>query len=245
MIDILCTDTGVDGSNTYPGQSSDAVLSIGVSLASSFVGKVTTDDTVNTSDNNSTDNHGPGLASYLNITDWISFENRFRGWGRDYSLTPPGDFPSSENRGKCDGTYSNCRIFDWSLALADTGTIRDAITTLPAGADTLEHTWTVSPAPADQAACDAAVTGSVFIPGTGINGTASKCETTFLRNAVEIMGDHLGNENTLCESGETCLFTPNIGSYQGHGNLIQVGYIPVGATTLQDITLMQYEINGY
>jgi len=49
------------------------------------------------------------------------------------------------------------------------------------------------------------------------------CETTFLRSAIEIMTTGIGNENNLCESGETCLHAPNIGSYQGHGNIVSAG----------------------
>ncbi len=63
-----------------------------------------------------------------------------------------------------------------------------------------------------------------------------------LRNAVEIQGDGIGSENGLCESNETCLNTPNIGSYQGHGRLVSAGTFTNGAIT--GVTLMQYATNG-
>ena len=78
------------------------------------------------------------------------------------------------------------------------------------------------------------------VAGSTLNG--SNCETTFLRNAVEIPGDGVGNDNALCESGETCLYTPNIGSYQGHGNVVSAGNFTSG--TLTGITLMKYATNG-
>jgi hypothetical protein len=59
---------------------------------------------------------------------------------------------------------------------------------------------------------------------------------------MEIMSDGIGNDNTLCESGETCLYMPNIGSYQGHGNLVDAGAFVNGALT--GITLLRFENNG-
>ncbi|MBU2511258.1 right-handed parallel beta-helix repeat-containing protein [bacterium] len=61
-------------------------------------------------------------------------------------------------------------------------------------------------------------------------------------NAVEILDDDIGNDNGLCEFGETCLYTPNIGKYQGHGNLIDAGTILSGDDR---VILKKYEINGY
>lgn len=69
--------------------------------------------------------------------------------------------------------------------------------------------------------------------------------STYLRNAVEIMANGIGNDNGLCESGETCLFTPNIGSNQGHGNLVNADFTDgttVGSVT--GVTLMKYQFNG-
>ncbi len=56
--------------------------------------------------------------------------------------------------------------------------------------------------------------------------------------------DGVGNDNGLSESDETCLFTPNIGSYQGHGALVEAGVIGTGGT-VENVTLLQYETNGY
>ena len=192
------TGAGLVNSTCANNGSSNAILSTGVTLASSFSGKVTSDDTVNASDTN-------GTASYSSITDWTGFENAFRGWGNDGSA-----YPNADNRGEC--ATGTCRIWDWSL-LSTASVLRGVLTPLPTGDDTFTHTL------------------------------YSGATTTFLRHAVEIEGDGIGNDNTLCESNETCLYTPNIGAYQGHGNLVDAGAFIDGAVT--GVTLKRYETNGY
>lgn len=98
-------------------------------------------------------------------------------------------------------------------SLFDTDTTIRDILTLPTGSDTLIHPW------------------------------SDFSTTVLLRNAVEILDDGLGNDNLLCETGETCLYTPNIAAYQGHGNLVSAGTFTDG--TLSVITLLSYENNGY
>ena len=60
---------------------------------------------------------------------------------------------------------------------------------------------------------------------------------------ILIHRDLIGNDNGLCESGETCLYTPNLGSYQGHGALVPVGnaFVP---GLLTNVTLLRYSVNG-
>ena len=41
---------------------------------------------------------------------------------------------------------------------------------------------------------------------------------TFLKNAYEIVGDAIGNEDGLCETGESCIHMPHLGAYTGSGN---------------------------
>jgi hypothetical protein len=77
---------------------------------------------------------------------------------------------------------------------------------------------------------------------TGSMWNGSDCQTVFLINAIEIPLDGIGNDNNLCEIAETCLYSPNISSYQGHGNLVSAGAFVNG--TLTGITLMKYETNG-
>jgi len=215
LLNDTCTNAG----------SSDATLTTGVTAAGSFVAKVIVDDVSNTSDTN-------GSASFNSITDWASFDKRYRGWGKD-SIDA---FPNFLHALSCT-IADTCRIWDWSLANGDTGdggapALQDVLS-LPGGANTLSHIWQ---APTTEAMCN-------LIPGAVWHAGASTCTSTFLRTAMEIVGDGLGNENGLCESDETCLFTPNIGSYQGHGNLISAGAFVDG--TITGVTLMRYEANGY
>ncbi len=59
------------------------------------------------------------------------------------------------------------------------------------------------------------------------------------------MDDGIGNDNLLCESNEICLYMPNIGSYQGYGDLVSAGAFTDSTTGgLTGITLMEYENNG-
>lgn len=187
------TSPGLDDSTCTPNGTSDATLVTGITLSSTFAGKVATDDSANASD-------ADGTATYDNITDWTSFQNPFRNWGKDGSA-----FPNADNRGQC--TAGTCRIWDWSLASGDT-VIKDVLL-LPTGTSSLTHSWSGLP------------------------------PSTFLRNAIELTG----NGNGLCESGETCLYTPNIGAYQGHGDLESAGTIATGGT-ITNVTLMKYENNG-
>jgi len=121
------------------------------------------------------------------------------------------------NRGDC-LVGSDCRIWDWSLKQDDIG---------DAGNPSIESVLT---SPND------------LLDGTITHTWQSSEAVTYLRNTVEIMGAG-GNNNGLCETDETCLYTPNIGSYQGHGTLQSLGIISVDTVT--GVTLMGYSANGY
>jgi len=185
-----------------------------------FVGRVTADDTANLSDNNSADMLGPGLALYQNIYDWFHFENGFRGWA------------SNSNNSTC-GYNATCRIWDLSLRATDT-TIR-GVNAVPGGNDVTVHAWDVANYLDPQAACGNFV-------GATWDSVALTCTTKSLANAVEILGDMVGNEDGFCQSGERCLYTPNIASYQGHGELIKL--TPFVDGTISGVTLYGYSING-
>ena len=217
MVNVTCANNG----------TSDATLITGISLANAFVSKVASDDVQNVSDTSGTAIFPADPATF----DWGSFDNAFRGWGNDGSA-----FPNANHRGQW--IASTGRIWDWSISMSDTGNSGApallGVLTVPTGNDTLTHIWDGTPATSDNAGCNAMVADSVW------NGSA--CETTFLRRATEIQNDGQGNNNTLCETGETCLYMPNLCSYQGHGNLISAGAFTDGMLT--GITLMQYATNG-
>jgi len=245
LVNGTCTEMGITGSDMYGiGNASNAILTNSISIVTSFVANISSDDSINTRDTN-------GIALYDNITEWVNFENLYRSWGNWNSAS----FPASLHRGTCD-TGHLCQIWDWSLYASDTVLV-NSLTYPGTGdtADTLAHSWyaaaiqqsicdTLMPGstfevdhckPAQQSHCDAFMPGSIFV--------IDHCETDFLHNAVEIQGDGIGNDDTLCESDETCLYTPNMGSYQGHGNLISAGSFVDGA--ISNVTLMKYETNGY
>jgi len=208
------TNCGIAGAST-------ATVVGGTHLLDSFVGPIYVDDAVNSSDDN-------GAAGFEEIDDWSSFENRHRVWGRDDGGLP---FPDPAHAPPCQAGDA-CRIWDWSLRASDT-TLRDVVG-LPDGNDVTTHQW-----PADVSECSAAP-GGVWDPLPAPTGT---CRYTFLRNAVEVQLDGIGNDNLLCESGETCLHTPNIGSYQGHGDLVPAGSIGAGGA-ISNVSLLRYEVNG-
>ena len=217
------TNPGLDSACVING-SSNATTIIGssITLANSYVGKVSSDDVANISD----DILGGAVASFpANPAsfDWCQFDNPYRAWGLDGS-----DFPSASHRGRWASGAG--RIWDWSLLAGDT--VNKAVLSFPTGNNTQTHVWLGIPA----ITCNTMVAGSVW------NATNSVCETTFLSNAVEILADGIGNDNGLCESTETCLYTPNIGSYQGSGLLVSAGAFTDG--TLTSITLMEFTKNG-
>ncbi len=214
---------------------SDNISTIkGISIDNSFVGKVTTNDTKNSSDSN-------GSAAYMVGNDWLNFDNRFRAWGKQ-GLT----FPDATNTGRCQ-LGDTCQIWDWSLKSNDT--IVRNVNFCPNGSIVETHIWENI---GNQGFCDSNYKGSVSISNT--------CITTFLRNAIEIFGDGVGNENGICESGEECMYTPNIGAYQGHSadstnpsKLVPANQVTPTTNTCSDITtgtvsnvkLWKYEVNGY
>lgn len=225
------TDPGlVDVTCAQQGASDFGAPITGIDLTSTFVGKVLTDDVLNTDD---TSGNVASFPVSPPTFDWSNFDNNFRGWGPDGSA-----FPDADHRRLW--TTGAGRIWDWSVAAGDNGNAGNPallnVLATPTGNDTLTHVWAGTPATADNTGCNAMVVNSLY------NATSTVCETTYLRRAIEIQGDAIGNENALCESGETCLHLRNIGSYQGHGNLVSAGAFTAG--TLTGITLMQFEMNG-
>jgi hypothetical protein len=143
-----------------------------------------------TVDGTNTD-HVAGEALYDTLTDWFAFDNRFRVWGRN---APVSDTAAQSD---CD-LGETCRISDWRLSSSD------AVLLDRSGDGTLNV------AASDGAPCPAGVQGNETVTdGLG---------NTFLINALEIVGDGDGDEDGLCESSETCVYSPNVGAYQGEGD---------------------------
>ena len=213
-----CTITGLgnnvenNGSCRYVG---GAPLPT-VDTTNSIVGKLTSDATNATSLMN-------GAARFDHVTiDWLHFDNPHRGWGLD-----GGTFPDQNHRGRCVAGQM-CRIWDWSLVASDMQ-LRDRFS--PPNGDTVARfLWNAS----SLAECSQ-------LGGTWNTPTAGDCSGWWLLNAIEVLGDGQGNDNGLCESAETCWYTPNVGAYQGHGD---VELLPFRDGAIANVTLRQWVNNG-
>ena len=156
-----------------------------------------------------------GFVSATAITDFVNFSNRFRAW-----------VDSSTNSGMCDGSKT-CSILDIRFRSADT-VFRNT-----SGDGQTQNTAFVA-----GATCPAAVHGNKVLVDQ------SDSARTFLINAQEIIGDGLGNDNGLCESGEACLYSPNFGAYQGEGDYKNNGTCVFQNGTVTNVIMYAYPTNG-
>jgi hypothetical protein len=193
------------------------------------------DEPTNTSDTN-------GVAAFADVDDWFGFDGPYRAWGAEGSATP-----NCFATGACSDTSmgsAGCQIWDYTLRAGADEFVLGASLARPTGDETLSVDFPIGLIDhiASEASCLAAFSGAVIVPPAGAR-TYAICRVTFLDHAREVLGDLSGNENLLCESGETCLFTPNIASYQGHGAIVpSPGPFVDGAIT--GVTLVEYETNG-
>ncbi|MBT3222336.1 MAG: hypothetical protein HN348_24955 [Proteobacteria bacterium] len=125
-----------------------------------------------------------------------------------------------------------CQLLDFSLVEADS-VLRSRFPQ-PTADDVLDHEWGECTDPKQTYPLGCAAVGETW-------GVAST--TAFLRYSRELMLDERGDDDGLCEEDEACLFTPNLGSYQGHGELEYVGNL--GAGLVSGVDLYQYLENGY
>lgn len=182
-----------------------------------FAGKVVLTDSINL-------NNSLGTSLFSMISDWFRFENLFRAWGKDGSA-----FPNSDNKGAC--TTGTCRIWDYRL-LNDPGNM---------AFNNTHNVVTKNDPFIAGASCPLAVAGSVYTTYTNTNTATTY---TFLTNAAEIIGDGVGNDNVLCESGESCIYTPNFGAYQGEGDYLKQGTCVFQNGTISNVKLYAYPTNG-
>ncbi|MBE7412868.1 MAG: right-handed parallel beta-helix repeat-containing protein [Leptospiraceae bacterium] len=177
---------------------------------------------------------GTGQAIYNISNDWYFLNSMTKGWG----IAHANPFPDTGHRGKC--TAGNCQIFALSLSKINSE-IRNVLT-CPDGNFTQTHFWHAT-GQTDDASCN------LVFPGAKYYGPLD-CRTTFLANAIELINDGTGNDNGLCESNENCLYSPNIGAYQGHGTIQSAsnvsGCSDIGTgTAITNVKLFQYVGNGY
>ncbi len=171
------------------------LVASGLDASAAFVGAVTL-DTRNTSVRNMFGIATTNVAGF----DWFNFENTRRAWGK-----PKGMFEiNAPSLAGPAGTLA--QFWDYSLSSAASGGLRGGNVKpnlLAASVQTATHRYTGG------GNCALAYPGSVLADG--------RCTTTYVRNAVEILQDGEGNENGLCEAGERCIHTPNLGRAQGKG----------------------------
>ena len=156
-----------------------------------------------------------GLNAYASITDWTNFENPYRTWGPSGT----GGFLDKSRVDRC--ASGTCQIYDTRLNVSDT-VLRNANGVFTNGA-----------------ACPASINAS--IAANVITDTSGR---TFLKNAVEIIGDGIGNENGLCESGEACIYAPNAGAYQGEGNYATQTCTYTGGNGVTNVTMYGFPTDG-
>ena len=209
FVNNTCADSYTQGSRSYASQGSDAKLYTGLDASYSFIGKVVSDDTENTSDSN-------GTATYSTGIDWLGFENFFRAWGQD-----GGAFPISSNDDDCNS--GTCRIWDWSLSRTDSnlldfnGRFVDKAN-CPASVDG-NVAITDSAQVAWYAGTNAVEDNTDSVGNdNGICEPGENCNNVFLQHAYEDVFDGIGDDDGLCESGEACIYAPNPGAYQGSGD---------------------------
>lgn len=221
---------GVTASCAKSGSSETSPATVTTAnIANSFVGKASSDSS------NTIGASGTAAVGSITGKDWYSFQNIYRNWG----IFSAASFPSTVHRGNCTIT---CQIWDWSLK--NTDSVFRNVTPCPSGSVVVSHAWNTGYG--SQSLCDTNYPSSVYSAGV--------CSTLYLRNAIEIFADGIGNDNGLCESNEDCLYTPNIGAYQGHGTLVSASQTTsttnncsdIGSGgTISNVKLWKWDTNGY
>ncbi|MDH5547622.1 MAG: Ig-like domain-containing protein [Gammaproteobacteria bacterium] len=171
-----------------------------------------------------------------NVDFSTSTGNHYSSWNLDGKDLDSGQTAN----GAC--AAGGCRIIDWSLKSTAQTEILGA---KESSTSTQHHTLF------NYKTGNALPVGSKELLGdnNGNNDQDANCEIgenclrpiTYLVNSVEIINDGIGNDNNLCEAGETCIRAPNIGAYQGHGELIDAEPQP---TTPEGVILKQWSQNG-
>ena len=180
----------------------------------SFVGKIGASDSANSSANGSGEATFPGSPETF---DWSHFEEWFRVWGVSGSA-----FPSADH----DLRWTTGTGAIWDLQLRS--------------ADTVLRNTTV-----DGSTQNAAFVGGAACPAqlSGNTATTDQRGNTFLTFAYEILHDPFGDNDGLCESNEHCIYTPNFGAYQGHGDY-RTNSCTFTDGTISGVTMYAFPNNG-
>jgi hypothetical protein len=185
-----CTDSGADNSNTVLASAKSFALRTSAFPTTSVFSGTVTSDTFNSASS--------GVSAYGSV-DLFNFANVFRAWSK------VGTFLTTGTNGRCLPADTTCQMVDWRLSVASSA--------IGAASDGQLNSAPLS--------C-----GAVLLPLASAYSsipTRNSGDTTqaYLANAIEVMGDKGqaggGDDDGLCESGETCIYAPNYGAYQGEG----------------------------
>ena len=130
-------------------------------------------------------------------------------------------FPSTTNQGQC--TTGTCQIWDSRLSHLDTILLNHGATFTGANGTF-----------ANGSACPSAIGGNVTFTDQ------ASSPHTYLLNAIEVSG----NGNGLCESGESCVYAPNVGAYQAEGTINTSQTCTFSNGTVTGVTMYNYPTNG-
>lgn len=153
--------------------------------------------------------------SYNEINNWTQFDRPTRLW-------------VNSTKSRCIPNEI-CYIYDYALAQSDLIILNKSGNLITVN----------SIFPTDSSlSCPSEVNGNQII--TDLRTTPQN----YLKTAFEIIGDEIGDDDSLCESSEACVYAPNIGAYQGHGDyttrtcMFQNG-------TVSGVTMYAYPYNGH
>ncbi len=209
----VATGTGFASNCTQAAGSNFTLRNNSAGSSTMYVGKVVTTDSSNASNTS-------GTQTYGSITDWLNFQNPWRGWGRDGSA-----YPNTDHAGTCQ-TGETCRIWDTRISTSDV-----VVKNKSGDGSSDNGSFT------NGSACPSAVHGTTAAIATGAPSQ------TFLLNALEIPLDMIGDDDGLCETNEACIYSPNFGAYQGEGT-----YTGNTCTfqngTISGVTMYAYPANG-
>lgn len=155
-------------------------------------------------------------TAYTSVTDFSTLSSFYRGWSR-YNSSQATEL-HTDHSGPC-SSGNDCGIYDVRFS-SNTSAISNVNGTFSASA------------------CPSSVDASVAANVMTDSATAAR---TFLINAVEILLDDIGNDNGLCESGESCIFAPHIGAYLGEGDYENNGVCSYAGGN----GVVNYKIYGY
>lgn len=160
---------------------------------------------------------GTGIRTFSTINThalWTFFDSFFRTWGKSGV-----GYPATGNQGYCNS--ASCQIWDYRVAISS-----------------VLHNRSIS-----GNASNPTFTTGTCVAGTNGDLTLTANGMTFMKNAIEIEGDGYGNDNTLCESAERCIYAPNIGAYQGEGDYTAGGSC-ITTGTVVGAKIYQYPTTG-